>query len=77
MHYEIRSRRALKILCYDGQGYWLCQKRLSTGRFDWWPSAGQQPTLGLDVHQLQFLLWDGNPSSAQTAPLWRPIAPAA
>ena len=20
-----RRRRALKILCYDGQGYWLCQ----------------------------------------------------
>lgn len=72
-----RRRRALKILCYDGQGYWLCQKRLSTGRFDWWPSAGQAPTLGLDVHQLQLLLWNGNPNSAQAAPLWRPIAPAA
>jgi len=28
-----RRRRALKILGYDGQGYWLCQKRLSQGRF--------------------------------------------
>ena len=28
-----RSRRALKLLVYDGQGYWLCQKRLSQGRF--------------------------------------------
>ncbi len=72
-----RCRRALKILCYDGQGYWLCQKRLSQGRFDWWPSGGQQATLGLDVHQLQLLLWNGNPNHAQAAPLWRPIAPAA
>lgn len=72
-----RRRRAIKILVYDGQGFWLCQKRLSKGRFDWWPRAGQEPTLGLDVHQLQLLLWNGNPSSAQAAPLWRPIAPAA
>jgi transposase len=71
-----RRRQALKILCYDGQGYWLCQKRLSQGRFKWWPSAGQRATVGLDAHQLQLLLWNGNPATAQTAPMWRPIAPA-
>ena len=71
-----RRRRALKILVYDGQGFWLCQKRLSQGRFDWWPSRGEQATLGLDVRQLQLLLWNGNPSRVQTTPLWRPIAPA-
>jgi len=26
-----RRRRALKILMYDGQGFWLCQKRLFAG----------------------------------------------
>ena len=33
--FVFRNRRAtaLKILVYDGQGYWLCQKRLSKGRF--------------------------------------------
>jgi transposase len=72
-----RRRQALKILCYDGQGYWLCQKRLSQGRFGWWPSGDQQTTLSLDVHQLQVLLWNGNPHQAQAAPLWRRIAPAA
>jgi len=55
----------------------LCQKRLSQGRFGWWPAGGQQPTLGLDVHKLQLLLWNGNPNTAQAAPLWRPIASAA
>lgn len=71
-----RRRRAIKILMYDGQGFWLCQKRLSQGRFGWWPTAGREPTLGLDVHQLQLLLWNGNPNSGQAAPLWRPIVPA-
>jgi hypothetical protein len=33
--------------------------------------------LGLDVHQLQLLIWNGNPNHAQAAPMWRPIAPAA
>ena len=28
-----RRKTAIKILAYDGNGFWLCQKRLSTGRF--------------------------------------------
>ena len=32
-----RSATALKVLVYDGQGFWLCHKRLSSGRFRWWP----------------------------------------
>lgn len=71
-----RRRQALKLLVYDGQGFWLAQKRLSAGRFKWWPSLGQQPTLRLDVPQLQMLLWNGDPSQAQAAPMWRAIAPA-
>ena len=34
-----RRAKAIKILVYDGQGFWLCQKRLSQGRFRWWPGA--------------------------------------
>jgi hypothetical protein len=26
----------------DGQGFWLCHKRLSEGRFHWWPSEPDQ-----------------------------------
>jgi transposase len=71
-----RNRRAtsLRLLTYDGQGFWLCQKRLSTGKFRWWPKEGQEGVARLDVHQLQLLLWNGNPAQAQAAPAWRPIA---
>ena len=72
--FRSRSRRAIKCLVYAGQGYWLCQKRLSQGRFAWWPQAGQESSVRRDVHQLQFLLWNGDPSRAPTAPLWRPVA---
>jgi transposase len=30
-----RAGTALKLLVYDGQGFWLCTKRLSQGRFHW------------------------------------------
>ena len=26
-----RGRTAIKVLVYDGQGFWMCHKRLSTG----------------------------------------------
>ena len=36
-----RGATSIKILVYDGQGFWLCQKRWSRGRFGFWPrSAG-------------------------------------
>lgn len=70
-----RRRKALKILVYDGQGFWLCQKRLSLGRFNWWPRATEAATCRLDVHQVQLLLWNGNPQSAQAAPMWKSVSP--
>ena len=30
-----RTKTTIKILSYDGQGFWLCTKRLSTGTFKW------------------------------------------
>lgn len=68
-----RKGTAIKILLYDGQGYWLCQKRLSTGRFLHWPS-GNSPTRALQAHQLPVLLAGGNANLADGAPLWRPVA---
>ena len=68
-----RGRRAtaIKILAYDGQGFWLAQKRLSKGRFLWWP-AGKEPTRALEAHQAQLLLAAGNPETE--APVWRRVS---
>lgn len=69
-----RSRRAtaIKILAYDGQGFWLAQKRLSKGRFLWWPT-GKEPARALQAHQAQLLLAAGNPET-EAAPVWRRVS---
>lgn len=64
-----RGGTSIKIICYDSQGFWLCQKRLSKGRFRWWPKAGE-PLHPLAAHELQALLWNKDPGKAS---LWRPL----
>jgi len=77
--FVFRNRRAtaIKILSYDGQGFWLCQKRLSEGRFRHWPKRGEEVKRELLAHELQVLLVGGDPSSTEAAPQWRRITPAA
>jgi transposase len=78
--FVFRNRRAtsIKVLVYDGQGFWLCQKRLSSGRFRWWPDATSHPTnpttATLAAHQLAVLFSAGNPTRTGSAPDWRPLS---
>ena len=74
--FVFRNRRgkAIKILAYDGQGFWLCQKRLSQGRFGFWP-AGTAAAKDLQAHELQVLLSAGDPAGTQAPPPWRRVAP--
>ena len=71
-----RARTAIKVLIYDSQGFWLCHKRLSSGRFAFWPD-GAQPTRMLEACELQLLLMGGNPAQANAAPAWRRLNLAA
>jgi transposase len=68
-----RARRgtAIKLLAYDGQGFWLATKRLSKGRFQWWPT-GTEAARTLRAHQAQLLLAAGNPET-EAPPAWRPL----
>jgi len=67
-----RTGTTLKLLAYDGQGFWLCTKRLSRGQFHWWPTAAS-PRVTLSAQHLSILLWNGHPERAQLAPTWRPL----
>jgi transposase len=67
-----KSATAIKVFMYDGQGFWLCQKRLSAGRFSWWPDS-DTGVASLAVHELQLLMWNGNPAKINTVDIWRPL----
>lgn len=73
--FVFRNRRAtaVKALVYDGQGFWLCHKRLSNARFRWWPVDEAEAGKTLEAHQLQVLLSAGNPERTDAAPAWRPV----
>lgn len=63
---------AIKLLAYDGQGYWLCQKRLSQGKFQHWPE-GREVQRELLAHELAVLLAGGDPERTHAAPQWRRV----
>lgn len=69
-----RSGKSVKVLVYDGQGFWLCQKRMSKGRFRWWPRSPNSRTRCLESHELAVLLSAGDPTRVKGAPAWRQIA---
>ncbi len=70
-----RSGKAIKILVYDGQGFWLCQKRLSKGRFRFWPGGTNEAAQEFQAHELQVLLSAGDPDGTQAARPWRRVSP--
>jgi transposase len=69
-----RSGTALKILCYDGQGFWLCLKRWSSGKLTWWPAMGSDALHLLAAQQLAVLIYNGDPERARFAPDWRKLS---
>ena len=77
--FVFRNRRgtAVKVLVYDGQGFWLCQKRLSRGRFRYWPKSDTAKMSHLEAHELIVLLSGGDPRGTKAVPPWRRVNEAA
>jgi transposase len=68
-----KDATALKLLVYDGRGFWLCWRRLSQGRLSWWPTVKDAALHPLAAPQLMVLLYQGHPEQAHFSPLWRPL----
>jgi len=65
-----RKRTAIKLLMYDGNGFWLAMKRFSKGKLVWWPTD-KQPILQVQAAALQVLLSQGDPRFMHTPLPWR------
>lgn len=71
-----RARKGVKILMYDGNGFWLCHKRFSKGRLSWWPTH-TEATVKLHATQLHVLLAQGEPTHLNLPDDWRKLYQAA
>jgi transposase len=70
-----RRKTGIKILIYDGQGFWLCHKRLSKGHFQWWPD-GDDAGSELEAFRLQVLIAAGTPNNISAAEPWKSLTPS-
>jgi len=70
--FRSRGGKAVRVLTYDGQGFWLSEKRLSAGRFRFWP-GGRGSSRELEAHALQVLLRAGDPEGLKTPKPWRDL----
>jgi transposase len=71
-----KRRTTVKILIYDGLGFWLIIRRFSLGKLVWWPTE-TATTYELTATELQILLAQGMPHAACIPDDWRPLKPLA
>lgn len=63
-----KSGKAVKLLVYDGTGFWLCTKRFSQGKLRYWPSSCDEKVCATTM---TVLLNQGVPASM--TPAWRQL----
>lgn len=68
-----RAATMIRLLIYDGQGFWTATKRLSKGRFRYWCRAGATPGEPVAAHQLQTLIMAGDFNRNTAAKPWRAV----
>ena len=65
-----QSATSIKLLAFDGSGYWLMQKRLSQGKLKWWPRQSGESQLSAEG--LLIILRGDDPRGLVTLP-WRRV----
>ena len=68
-----RTKTTIKILSYDGQGFWLCTKRLSVGRFKWDLPTNDKILSAKTICYRMLNILINNGSGAKFAQDWRKV----
>lgn len=69
-----KSKTAIKILSFDGQGFWLCAKRLSKGSFKGTSKdPSPDPYRKICYRAMHILIHSGDPDSAKLGKNWKPV----
>lgn len=71
--FKNRKSHSIKLIFFDGTGMWLCCKRISSGKFRYWPKNEEKISV-LHARELLVLLWGGDPHAARFQKQWKPIA---
>jgi len=66
-----RRRHMVKVLYWDGTGFWLVAKRLARGTFAWPESEDARPTIELRPDELGALLGGVDLRRTTWRPWWR------
>lgn len=71
-----KNRKTIRVLTYDGQGFWLATKRFSEGKLAWWPKDDDKTiSCSLNSTGLQILLAKGIPEEAKIPKDWKSLKP--
>lgn len=63
-----KSGKSVKLLVYDGTGFWLCNKRFSQGKLRYWPRSCDERVCATTM---TVILNQGVPASM--SPAWRKL----
>lgn len=64
-----KRHTAVKLLAYDGTGFWLCHKRFSHKKLKWWPQSPEQAADCRSI-ELVIMLQQGHPKAANVPVDW-------
>jgi transposase len=72
--FAFRNKRntSIKLLIFDGNGFWLAQKRFSVGKLRWWPQNEEQAKALRSV-ELLIILQQGQPQQVNIPDAWRKL----
>jgi transposase len=67
--FRSKTHKQLRVLVYDGDGWWLATKRFSKGSIKHWPKGSEQLSK-VAARDLIILLWRGDPKGAAYSDFW-------